>query len=234
MELTEYLGLRKPGQEDFYNVEDFNHNVEILDVKLGDMDESVSNLQLEVRNIEVPVKSVNSKTGVVKLTASDVGAVPTTRKVNNRALSGDITLTKSDIGLSSVENYGIATTAEAQAGTANNKYMTPIRTKELVQYLAQTGGISMVKSIQRGVATGASTSGTNSTISIAAINPAKSFVLLDSSLSATSTVQTYQVTTPSLVSISSTSIVVSHTGKYNATGGGVQGVTFSWQVVEYY
>ena len=45
-----------------------------------------------------PVSSVNGKTGAVSLTASDVGAVPTTRKVNNKALSEDVSLTASDVG----------------------------------------------------------------------------------------------------------------------------------------
>ncbi|MDF2596789.1 MAG: hypothetical protein K0R69_3130 [Clostridia bacterium] len=35
------------------------------------------------------------------------------------------TITKDEVGLGSVENYGIATLAEAQAGTATNKLMTP-------------------------------------------------------------------------------------------------------------
>lgn len=46
--------------------------------------------------------------------------------------TGAVTLSKGDVGLGSVENYGIATTAEAQVGTVNNKYMTPLRVKELV------------------------------------------------------------------------------------------------------
>ena len=45
-----------------------------------------------------PVTSVNSKTGAVSLGANDVGAVPTTRTVNSKALSADITLTASDVG----------------------------------------------------------------------------------------------------------------------------------------
>lgn len=45
-----------------------------------------------------PVQSVNGSTGTVSLTAGDVGAVPTTRTVNNKALSSDITLTASDVG----------------------------------------------------------------------------------------------------------------------------------------
>lgn len=37
-------------------------------------------------------------------------------------------VTKAQVGLGSVQNYGVATTQEAQAGTATNKYMTPALT----------------------------------------------------------------------------------------------------------
>lgn len=45
-------------------------------------------------------RTVNNKalSGDITLSASDVSAVPTTRKVNNKALSADITLSASDIG----------------------------------------------------------------------------------------------------------------------------------------
>ena len=43
------------------------------------------------------VISVNGQGGVVVLTAADVGAVPTTRKVNNKALASDIVLGASDV-----------------------------------------------------------------------------------------------------------------------------------------
>lgn len=45
-------------------------------------------------------------------------------------------ITKANVGLGSVENYGIATDVEAKAGTINNKYMTPKRTKEAIEELA--------------------------------------------------------------------------------------------------
>lgn len=51
-----------------------------------------------------PVTSVNGDTGTVVLGASDVGAVPTTRTVNGKALSSNVTLTASDIGLGNVDN----------------------------------------------------------------------------------------------------------------------------------
>ena len=50
------------------------------------------------------VTSVNGKTGAVSLSASDVSAVPITRKVNGKALSADITLAKGDVGLGKVDN----------------------------------------------------------------------------------------------------------------------------------
>ncbi|WZL82693.1 hypothetical protein QBE53_06155 [Vallitaleaceae bacterium 9-2] len=46
--------------------------------------------------------------------------------------TGAVSVTKSDVGLGSVLNYGVATTAEAQAGTSSTKYMTPLRVKEAV------------------------------------------------------------------------------------------------------
>lgn len=63
----------------------------------GDIDLSGYATKDDVKNIDFPVDSVNSKTGAVTLSASDVGAVPTTRKVNNKALSSDITLSASDV-----------------------------------------------------------------------------------------------------------------------------------------
>lgn len=45
-------------------------------------------------------------------------------------------VTKAQVGLGSVANYGVASQAEAEAGTANNKYMTPLRTKQAIDVIA--------------------------------------------------------------------------------------------------
>lgn len=45
-------------------------------------------------------------------------------------------VTKAQVGLSSVQNYGIATTAEAQSGSVTNKYMTPLRVAEAIAALS--------------------------------------------------------------------------------------------------
>lgn len=46
---------------------------------------------------------------------------------------------KKQIGLEYVENYGIATQSEAEAGTSNAKYMTPQRTKQAIEKLTPEG-----------------------------------------------------------------------------------------------
>src|SRR5690606_4726526 len=69
-------------------------------------------------------------------------------------------VTKAQVGLGNVENYGIATQAEAEAGTANNKYMTPLRVAQAIAALhanrrdnphqvtaAQVGAITSVAGI---------------------------------------------------------------------------------------
>lgn len=47
-------------------------------------------------------------------------------------------VTKAQVGLGSVENFGLATTQEAVAGASNVKYMTPQRTKEAIDNFKTT------------------------------------------------------------------------------------------------
>lgn len=56
--------------------------------------------------------------------------------VNNT--SNPHSVTKSQVGLGNVQNYGIATQAEAEAGTVNNKYMTPLRTRQAIENVLGT------------------------------------------------------------------------------------------------
>lgn len=50
--------------------------------------------------------------------------------------------TKSDVGLGSVNNYGIATQAEAEAGTSNTKYMTPLSVKQAIDANSIVGTVT--------------------------------------------------------------------------------------------
>lgn len=46
--------------------------------------------------------------------------------------------TKAQVGLGSVENYGLSTQAEAELGASNARYMTPLRVKEAITYQVLT------------------------------------------------------------------------------------------------
>lgn len=48
--------------------------------------------------------------------------------------------TKAHVGLGSVQNYGIASQANAEAGTSNSVYMTPLRTKQAIDNFAMKKG----------------------------------------------------------------------------------------------
>ncbi len=61
-------------------------------------------------------------------------------------------VTKSQVGLGNVANYGIATQADAEAGTSNSKYMTPQRTSQAINALqavksvaGKTGIVTLTK-----------------------------------------------------------------------------------------
>ena len=75
-----------------------NHLTDIRHWYLPDKTGTIALVSDITAAISYPVTSVNSKTGAVSLTASDVGAVPTTRTVNSKTLSSNISLTASDVG----------------------------------------------------------------------------------------------------------------------------------------
>lgn len=69
-------------------------------------------------------------------------------------------VTKAQVGLGSVENYGIASTAEAQSGSSNLMYMTPLRVKEAITALGavknhthtadQVGALPIIGGVMQG------------------------------------------------------------------------------------
>ncbi|MCR8658968.1 hypothetical protein [Paenibacillus endoradicis] len=57
-------------------------------------------------------------------------------------------VTKAQVGLSNVNNYDISSQVEAEAGTSNVKYMTPLRTVQAIQkQISGIGGGDMLKSV---------------------------------------------------------------------------------------
>lgn len=83
---TEHYGLVKPAQSDFYNVDDFNGNADIID----------SALQGKVDKVSGKGLSANDYTTAEK--AKVAAAVSNTRKVNGKALSADVILNAGNVG----------------------------------------------------------------------------------------------------------------------------------------
>lgn len=69
--------------------------------------------------------------------------VNTVHSVNGK--TGNVTVTTTDIGLPNVWNYGLATKAQAQAGTSHAAYMTPLRVKEAIEALAGSGSVILAE-----------------------------------------------------------------------------------------
>ena len=149
---TANYGLKKPGAEDFYNIEDFNWNADVIDAELAkraelgedgkvpaaqlpamDFDPAGSAAAVQtalsghtgdnVRHLTAAERTAwNAKAaGDHTHTATQVGAVPTTRKVNGKALSADVTLAAADVGAAAAGHSHAASgvTAGTLAGKVN-------------------------------------------------------------------------------------------------------------------
>ena len=149
---TANYGLKKPGAEDFYNIEDFNWNADVIDAELAkraelgedgkvpaaqlpamDFDPAGSAAAVQtalsghtgdnVRHLTAAERTAwNAKAaGDHTHTAAQVGAVPTTRKVNGTALRADVTLAAADVGAAAAGHSHAASgvTAGTLAGKVN-------------------------------------------------------------------------------------------------------------------
>ena len=75
---TGNLHLKKPSQEDFYNVDDFNLNSDLLDAKIGDMATQLAH-KVDPNEVAQPsgIATLDSSGKLAQMpTAADVGAVP--------------------------------------------------------------------------------------------------------------------------------------------------------------
>ena len=72
---------------------------EVTSTELSYLDGVSSNVQTQLNNKVPTTRKINSKplSSDITLSASDVNAVPTTRKINGKALSADITLSATDV-----------------------------------------------------------------------------------------------------------------------------------------
>lgn len=85
--------------------------------------EQINDITTELsKNINTVIERITNKTSSVEADLSD--------HINNK--NNPHSTTKAQVGLGSVQNYGIATQSEAQAATVDNKYMTPAKVKDLL------------------------------------------------------------------------------------------------------
>jgi hypothetical protein len=123
---TTNYGLEKPigspeGSAEFYDVEVQNNNMDAIDAQLKANADAAAAAIAKAIITAANDFIVGQSSGVpVKKTLAE---------------------TKSILGINNVQNYGIASQAEAEAGTASNKYMTPERVAQAIaiQFAALIG-----------------------------------------------------------------------------------------------
>lgn len=101
MKSTERLGLALPEPSDYVNIEALNENFRKLDA----LTPSDINAAPQDHGAHIPAvqdadnaKFLRNDNTWQKVTPANIGAVPTTRTVNGKALSFDITLSAADVG----------------------------------------------------------------------------------------------------------------------------------------
>ncbi len=103
---TTYLNLKKPGDDDFYNIQDHNDNADLIDAELKSIHDQRGAAN-GLATLDASGKLVQKPTPV------DIGAVPTARTVNQKPLSSDITLTAADVeAFSAVAGQDLKTALE--------------------------------------------------------------------------------------------------------------------------
>lgn len=139
MKLTSNLSLKKPEGTDNVRIDDLNDNMDILDTevvkKASDLVDGRMSKEDKAK-LDAATSAATASTVMVR-DASGRAKVAAPSATDDVARLGDIT--KTQVGLGSVENYSIASKSEAEAGTASNRYMTPERTAQAITELAAGG-----------------------------------------------------------------------------------------------
>lgn len=159
---TEYLKLKKPAQEDFYNVDDMNRNSDLIDAKLKTLasDLEVTNTELankaNIAALGQPggIATLNGNGKLVQMpTAADVGAI----KLRWSTLINETTATPNKYNFDdyitpgdvvSVDNYASAQSiANIPEAVPGKLYVLPLRTDDqgrndiMQEYHTVTGNI---------------------------------------------------------------------------------------------
>lgn len=120
-----------------------------LNLVLGNMDNVTIeiNKSLAYATMDELTKQINTLNNTLTTTINtNKTSIEAALKAHTDNKSNPHGVTKSQVGLGSVENYGIATDAEAKAGSSNAKYMTPARVKDALTAMgAITDGNVIIK-----------------------------------------------------------------------------------------
>lgn len=132
MQYTTNLNLKKPEETEFYNVNDFNDNADKIDEQL---------------NIKAPKNSpafTGTPTTPTPTAGDDSKKIANTQFVNsaiNSANEADFNEHNAD---TNAHTSKIATQSEAETGTNNVKFMTPLRTKQAINKFAPVKSVNGV------------------------------------------------------------------------------------------
>lgn len=108
------------------------HSVTKAQVGLGSVENYGVSTQAEAEAGTISTKYMTPLRTAQAITKQAV--VPLNEHIANK--SNPHAVTKAQVGLGSVLNYGVATRSDAEVGTSNSLYMTPLRTAEAIDYQA--------------------------------------------------------------------------------------------------
>lgn len=129
--------------------------------------EKVNGFTVEA-NVPAGAKFTDTTYSEITTAEIDTGTSSTLRTITGRRIKHILdkvqgwinNLTKTDVELGNVLNYGIATQDEAEAGTSSVKYMTPQRTKQAIDKFKPTKLSELVNDIGAGAGLNIVTSAT--------------------------------------------------------------------------
>ena len=131
MQYTTNLNLKKPALTDVADVQVLNDNWDTLDTEVNNKTDKIAGKGLSTNDYTTAEK--NKLAGLSNYDSTNVDA-------HMANVSNPHSVTAAQVGLGSVQNYGIATQVEAEAGTSDVKHMTPLKVKQSINSEVTTTG----------------------------------------------------------------------------------------------
>ena len=164
MQKTTNLGLNKPEQDDKYNIQDINENMDILDEKVQECFQSVSNGKLLVANAITDKGIPTSSDATFATMANNVKSIQTDPKLQSKTidLSTSKQIITSDTGFDGLSSV----TVPAVTGTATTGDVVSGKTFNSASGIEQVGTLADKTGVSEYIAT-ASLDSTNNELEMA-------------------------------------------------------------------